>query len=118
MDSRADILAFSQSEKIKAGLIWATQLTEMAVGMPKAEQSAASRMLRAVIGMVGNEIHLGKKSAPHTLWPQVEKSVDLALVMINSGVIREASYHLSQALSRTTTIGQKAMASLIDRKLL
>jgi hypothetical protein len=118
MESRADILAFSQSEKIKAGLIWATQLTEMAVGMPESEQPVAGRMLRAVIGMVANEIHLGKKSAPQALWAEVEKNVDLALVMIDSGVTREASYHLSQALSRTTTIGQKAMTALIDRKLL
>jgi len=118
MQSREAILAFSQSEKIKAGLIWASQLVEMAACMPQTDRTIADRMLGAAVGMVGNDIHIGKTSAPHPLWADIEKNVDLALVMINSGVATEASFHLSRALRQVTTIGQKAMTFLMDQKLL
>ena len=40
------------------------------------------------------------------LWQEVEKSIDTAMVMINSNVAHEAGYHLTQALTQVTTIGQ------------
>ena len=49
---------------------------------------------------------------------EVEKSIDTAMVMINSGVAHEAGYHLTQALTRVTTIGQRSMTILKDNGLL
>ena len=68
--------------------------------------------------MVGSEILICKKSAPNELWLEVEKSIDTAMVMINSGVAHEAGYHLTQALTRVTTIGQRSMTILKDNGLL
>jgi hypothetical protein len=48
----------------------------------------------------------------------VDKSLNTALVMMNSGVLSEASYHIVQAISGVTTIGQRSMEHLIREKLL
>jgi hypothetical protein len=55
---------------------------------------------------------------PADLWTPVDKSLNTALVMMNSGVLSEATYHVVQAISAVTTIGQRAMQHLINQKLL
>jgi hypothetical protein len=37
------------------------------------------------------------------------------MVMISSGVAHEAGYHLTQALTQVTTIGQRSMTILKDK---
>ena len=118
MQIRDAITTFSQSEKIKGGLIWATQIIEIYNALPKSETVGAAKIIKALVGMVGSEILICKKSAPSDLWLEVEKSIDTALVMINSGVVQEAGYHLTQALTRVTTIGQRSMSDLKDSGLL
>jgi len=39
-------------------------------------------------------------------------------VMMNSGVLSEATFHIVQAISAVTTIGQRSMEFLIREKLL
>jgi hypothetical protein len=48
----------------------------------------------------------------------VEKNIDTAMVMIDSSVAHEAGYHLTQALTQVTTIGQRSMSILKDNGLL
>jgi hypothetical protein len=38
--------------------------------------------------------------------------------MINSNVAHEAGYHLTQALTQVTTIGQRSMSVLKNQKLI
>ena len=68
--------------------------------------------------MITSEISLAKKLTPADMWSAVDKSLNTALVMMNSGVLAEATYHVVQAISAVTTIGQRAMQDLINRKLL
>jgi hypothetical protein len=112
------ITTFSQSEKIKAGLIWATQAVELCQALPETDKPGAEKIIKAIVGMIGSEIIICKKSAPNELWTEVEKNMDTAMVMINSNMVHEAAYHLTQALTRVTTIGQRSMSILKDRKLL
>ena len=118
MQIRDAITAFSQSEKIKAGLIWATQAIELYKALPEADKPGAEKIIKAIVDMIGSEILICKKAAPNELWVEVEKNIDTAIVMINSSVAHEAGYHLTQALTQTTTIGQRSMSILIDKKLL
>jgi hypothetical protein len=118
METKEAILAFSQSEKAKAGLLMVSQLLEIYTGLPDHERHAAERFLRPLIAMIANEIHLSKKMTPSDLWAPVDKSLNTALVMMNSGVLSEATYHVVQAISAVTTIGQRAMQHLISQKLL
>ena len=118
MKPAAAITTFSQSEKIKGGLIWASQAVEIYKALPEADKPGAEKIVKAIVDMVGSEILICKKSAPHELWLDVEKSLDTAMVMINSGVAHEAGYHLTQALTQVTTIGQRSMSVLRDKGLL
>ena len=118
MEIHDAITSFSQSEKIKAGLIWATQIVELCKTLPEADKPGAEKILKTIVDMIGSEILICKKSAPSPLWTEVEKSIDTALVMIHSSVAQEAGYHLTQALTRVTTIGQRSMSVLKDEGLL
>ena len=118
MQTREAILAFSQSEKAKAGLLMAAQLLEICNGLPEHERHGAERFLRPLLGMISNEVHLSKKMTVPELWTSVDKCLSTALVMMNSGVLTEASYHIVQAISAVTTIGQRSMEFLIGEKLL
>ena len=112
------IVTFSQSEKIKAGLIWASQAVETYKALPEADKPGAEKIIAAMVSMIGSEILICRKSAPNELWLNVEKSIDTAMVMIHSNVVHEAGYHLTQALTQVTTIGQRSMSILKDHGLL
>ncbi len=112
MDTQSATVAFSQSEKIKAGLIWASQTIEMAMGLPNQNKPGAEQIITALVSMVANEIHLGMKIAPDEHWEAALKHINNAIVMLNSNVIHDAPYHLSKALSHVTSIGQTAMTRL------
>ncbi len=112
------IKAFSQSEKLKSGLIWATQIVEVCIALPESEKPGAERILKTLINMIGNEINIAKLAAPHDIWLDAEKNVNTAMVMLSSGVTHESGYHLTQALIKVTTIGQQSMTLLVDEGLL
>ncbi|MGD8963303.1 MAG: hypothetical protein PVF29_04065 [Desulfobacterales bacterium] len=118
MQTADAITTFSQSEKIKGGLIWATQAVELFKALPEADKSGAVKIIKSLVDMIGSEILICKKTAPNELWQEVEKCIDTALVMINSNVAHEAGYHLTQALTQVTTIGQRSMTILKDDGLL
>jgi hypothetical protein len=118
MQTDQSIKAFSQSEKLKTGLIWANQIIEVCVALPEAEKPGAERILKTLINMIASEIHIAKNAAPHDMWLEAEKDVNTALVMINSGVAHDCGYHITQALSKVTTIGQQSMSQLVDEGLL
>ena len=115
MQVKEAIAAFSQSEKIKAGILWATQLIEVYKGLPEPDQKGSELMIKTIISMIGHEVHLAKTSAFRELWVEAEKSFDTALVMANSNVIQESSFHLTQALSRVTSVGQRSLSFLIEK---
>ncbi len=118
MQIREAIITFSQSEKIKAGLIWASQVIEVYKALPETDKPGAEKIMAAIVNMIGSEILICRKSAPNELWTEVEKSIDTAMVMINSNIAQEAGYHLTRALTQATTIGQRSMSILTDKKLL
>jgi len=118
MNSRSAIIGFSQSEKIKAGLIWANQFVETILGMPQQDRNGAEKALAVFIGMVASEIHVAQKMSPDDRWPDALQHVDRAMVMIRSSVLQEAPFHLSKALTVITSIGHETMTDLVDKKLL
>ena len=112
MDTQSAILAFSQSEKIKAGLIWTSQTIEMDMGLPDQHKPGAEQIITALVSMVANEINLGMKLAPNEHWEAALKHINNAIVMLNSKVVHDVPFHLSKALSHVTTIGQTSMTHL------
>ena len=118
MNTQKAIMAFSQSEKIKAGIIWVSQALELLGGLPVSGTQGAERMIKALIDMIFQEIQLAKNVAGDERWEDAEKSIDQATVMINSGVGPEAIIHLTQALSQVTSVGQRSMSYLKEQGLL
>ena len=117
MTPQQAITGFSQSEKIKAGIIWASQVIEMAIGMQQHEKEGPEKIVKLLLGMIAQEIHLAKKQAGDEMWNEAIKHIDMAVVMVNSGVLHETTFHLTQALSRITTIGQRALTLLTEKGL-
>jgi hypothetical protein len=118
MNTKEAIMAFSQSEKIKAGLIWTAQTLDLFQGLSEEERRGSEKMVTALLHMIGHEISLARSVAPHDTWQVIEPSIQRALTMIQSGVGQEAVPHLSKALSSVTTIGQQSMSLLKQEKLL
>jgi hypothetical protein len=108
------ILSFSQSEKIKSGLIWAIHLSEMRGSIPQNQRNGADKILEALIDMIGHEIQLTRNMIREKAWHEAEQSINTALVMIRSNVPEESSFHLTNAISRVTSLGQRAMTYLKD----
>jgi len=111
-------MAFSQSEKIKSGIIWVSQALELLRGLPTPEKSGAEKTIKLKIDMIVQEIRLAKNVTGDPAWDDIEAVLDQAMVMINSGVAPESVVHLTQALSRVTSIGHRSMSMLKEKGLI
>jgi hypothetical protein len=118
MNTKTAITEFSQCEKIKAGIVWTSQTLSLLPGMSEAEKKGAQAAIRTIIGMIGGEAHLARNVTGDTEWMNAEKNIDMALVMIDSGVPQEAVFHLTRALRQVTGRAQRAMAILVEKGLL
>jgi hypothetical protein len=119
MNTREAILALSQSEKLKSGLIWASQALQALEGLPETEQRGASKIVVTLLHLIAHETRLAMSLAENgARWQDIERHLDQAIVMIHSGVGPESTHHLTQALSLVTSLGQRSMSHLMDRGLL
>lgn len=118
MESKSAIIGFSQSEKIKAGLIWANQCIDMISGLPPSDRSGVEKLMGAYVDMVAVELSVARKMAPDERWQEALQHMNRASVMIRSNVIHEAPFHLSKALTVVTSIGHETMTDLVAKKLL
>ncbi|MFZ7113574.1 MAG: hypothetical protein ACOWYE_17990 [Desulfatiglandales bacterium] len=112
------ILAFSESEKIKGGLIWVSQAVELLQGLHGAENKGGATVLTAMIHMVAQESRLAQQMTGGKDWDGVDEHLERAVNMVNAGVGHEATIHLTRALSLVTNVGLHAMTALKDRNLL
>jgi hypothetical protein len=118
METKQAIISFAQGEKVKSGLIWCSQCVHLAQNLPPAEQTGAVKVLQALVAMIANEAQLARQAGKDPVWLDVDKSLNTARVMIESGVMEEATYHFTQTLSQVNRISQKAMTYLMDQGLL
>jgi len=112
------VIAFSQSEKVKSGIIWVSQSLEVVRALSGIERKGADRVVRMIMDMIVNEIHLARNMARDTSWDEVEKSLEQARVMMDSGVGPDSVVHLTRALSRVTDIGNRSMFLLREEGLI
>ena len=112
------IIALAQSEKVKAGLIWASQTVDISWGLPEEQKKGAERIIEVFLNMISQEVALAKAMTRHESWDRIEGHIEKALIMISSGVGQEAVVHLSRALSLVTNIAQQSMSLLKERDLL
>lgn len=118
MDTRQAIISFSQSEKVKSALIWGSQCVHMIQNMPEQDKKGAISVLQAFVAMMSNEVQLALQASGDAVWQEVDKSLNNARVMIDSGVVEEAEFHFTQGLTQVNRIGQKSMTYLLEQGLL
>lgn len=118
MEIREAILALSQAEKIKAGVIWVSQALEISEGLTGMEREGAVQILKGILGMILQEVSLGRNVAGAVSWGDLARHLEQALVMMESGVARASVDNLTQALSQATTVGHRAMVTLREKGLL
>ena len=118
MDTKEAIFAFSQSEKIKAGIIWISQALEMLARLPEKNRKSAERLAHVFLNLMLRDVHIAGRVTGEPEWQEIEKNIDLALVMLDSGVAQESTYHLTRALSSVTDIGQRSMSYLRNKGLI
>jgi hypothetical protein len=118
MNAQEAIMSFSQGEKIKAGLIWTSQILQLLDGSVGGERSAGVKTAGALVGMIHHEIMLAQSRASDSAWAEMMKDLEKARVMIDSGIPSEAVTHLTRALSKSTDVAGRAMAFLKDEGLL
>ncbi len=118
MNSNEAIMAFSQSEKIKSGLITIAGSLELLKNLPQEEKRGASRIIYMDLSMLGHEVGLAKVVTGHEEWDEVERFLNKAVAMFDSGIGEEALIHVARALSKVTNIGQQSMSYLKDSGLL
>jgi len=118
MNDQEAIMSFSQSEKLKSGIIWTSQALELLGGLPVPERQGAEKTIRMKIDTMIQEIRLARNITHDPAWDDIESILDQGLVMIHSGVAPESVVHLTQALSRVTSIGHRSMTYLKEKGLL
>ena len=118
MTPQTAISSISQGEKIKSGIIWATEIVNAISGYTPHEKTGAEKALTTLIRMIGFEAVLSRRTTKDASWIDVEKDIDMALVMLNSKVAHEAAFHLSKALQKTTSITQKSIKYLAGNGIL
>jgi hypothetical protein len=118
MNEQEAIMAFSQSEKVKSGIIWASQALELLGGLPVPERPGAEKTIRMKIDTMIQEIRLAERITGDPAWNDIESLLDQAMVMMHSGVAPDSVVHLTRALSRVTSIGHRSMSFLKEKGLL
>ena len=118
LDTKQAILAFSQGEKIKAGLIWASQLVGTLDSVFGGERHETRQVAISLVQMIRHDVSLASKVAMDERWEEVDKAIERSLTMISSGVMTESVTHLTKALSHVTTIVQRAMELLNEEGML
>jgi hypothetical protein len=116
-DIKVSISAYAQAEKVKSGLIWICQVADLVAAMEGLGRQQGLSVLQTLAGMVADESQLAGKITGNHRWFEIGQKINMALVMINSGVPQETGFHLAQALSKVTHIGNQAAAVLKENDL-
>lgn len=118
MQTKQAIISFSQSEKVKSGLIWLTHCAQILGNGSTVTQQGGLPLIQGLLAMLINEVQLAAHTSGDLIWLEVDKILNRARVMVDSGVVHEAEFHFTQALTQVNRIGQQAMTELLEKGLL
>ena len=118
MDIQTAFKCFIQLEKIKTGILWGQELAQQWTTLPPNEQPGAARLLYTMLAQIDREVALVRRIYSDSQWTQVGKALDMAAVMISSGVPQEAAFHLRRALQVLMNPAEQVAQVLRQRGLL
>ena len=117
MTEKEAILGLMMGERIKASLIVGNNLLQVMDGMSGEELRGALNLFSVYLRMIQNEVSLADRVSPQKEWEEIQKSLETGVVMVDSGVVFETSHHLTEALTRATTISNRTMTFLQEKNL-
>jgi len=118
MTEKEAILAFMMGERMKTALIVGTQLAMVIEGLREHEKAGANKVFSAFLRSMYPDIGLAHNISPQEEWADIRKELDSGLVMVDSNASQGTVDNLSRAISRATTISNRAMSFLKDKGLL
>jgi len=118
MNVKQALAAYAQSEKVKSGLIWICHISDQVDATEGAAKKQTVNIVRTLARLVAGESDLAGKITGDQRWDEIGKMISMALVMIDSGVPQETTFHLTKALTRVTRIGGQAAGILKENELL
>jgi hypothetical protein len=118
MKTNQAVMAFSQSEKIKVGLIWVSQILEFTGGLPGEQKRGAEKSALALLRMVAQETALAKALTGHEDWTVSESYMEKAWSCWNQALEKRRCFRSQGLLSKVTNVGQQAMSQLQESGLL
>jgi len=117
IDVKQAVTSYAQSEKVKSGLIWICQMADQVAAMTGPGRQQGLILLQTLTHMVADESDLAGRITGDRRWHEIGQKMNMALVMIDSGVPQETAFHLTQALTRVTGIGGQAASVLRENGL-
>lgn len=115
---REAILGLVQAEKVKSCMIWATHIAGMSSLFEGSEKQAVASVVEMQLRFVLQEIQLAQTLDAAPQWREASQATEKALVMVRSGVVSEAGFHLTRALAAVTTLAGRAMHLLQEQRLI
>lgn len=115
---RRNILGFMYAERLKSALIIAGQLLDVLPNLKEGERSGGLKVFASFVRGVGNEMRLAANVMGGSNWEGLGGQLNLMEGYVRLGHVEAARQELSQGLSRITTLGGRAMASLEKAGLL
>ena len=104
-------------ERIKSSLIVGNNLLQIMEGMKGDEFRGALKLFSMYLKMIQNEVSLADRVSPQKEWEEIQKSLETGVVMLDSGVVFESSHHITEALTRATTVSNRTMKFLQEKNL-
>ena len=117
MNVKEAIVSFQYAERIKSGLIVASKLIDEVYRMPENERLGAEKLLISFMSALNGEIKIAYNVSHLQSFMDASLRVEKGVENIRSKKFNEAIRNISQAISLTTTEGQRAIKILEAEKI-
>jgi hypothetical protein len=117
METREAIFDFQYSEKMKSGLIIGTSLLDQLVSLKDEEFSGGKKVLVWYLEGLLREIRIAENVLGTGRYAELERKVMEVIGRIHMSQFQEAQWSFSEAISLATTLCQRALNFLIEKKL-
>ncbi len=118
MTEKEAILGFMMGERMKAGLITASQLAMVIEELTGSEKEGANKVFSTFLMSLYRDIGLAHKVSPQEEWAMIRQQLDSGLVMVDSNVSHGSMDNFSRAISHAATISHRTMSFLQEKGLL
>ena len=116
--ARENILGFMYAERLKSTLMITGQLLDALMDLKEGERAGGLKMFSFFIKGVSSEARIAANVMENLDWDGLGGQLNLIEGYARLGQMGAARQELSQALSRVTTLGGRAMTSLKEANLL